>query len=658
MHNVVIAFITDVHVALDFLKNPPADWPYPPHDLKAELEKVKTKVKNNQYANEYDFEVELFEKVFAPAHSGHLIFYPDLIVNPWYWSRQVSLVSVSKDGSALPDIYFRDDILRDNQDASPLATINGVSAQKFIQDLVFRAASQDPDAGYNAMFYNKAHVAAHISNGGYFAQGGRVNNIYPGENTTYTFQNATEITVDNVALLRYPDFTGATDNFYFMNRYAGRGYTSQTQVKIPNVDPGYPTAAVATKDGTLAGYYLQEEGMEDVAVLSVLSFSPSSVVEYQAVTETFLADAVRDGKKRLVIDLSANNGGYILSGYDLFRQLFPQTEQVGLTRFHNNKIQDAAIRVNRKIVPEGFDPTKGNTEQIRAYERSWDYRHDLDQHGKKFTSSEQKFANHTYGSSAYSSLVSWDLNDPFLTTRGPVAFGTEITGYGNRTNFTQPFAAENIIMLTDGFCASTCFLFSDFMKNQAGVKSVVVGGLPTTKPMQAVGGIKGGQLSTWADLYTEVYQDSFYLWQNINQSDPDYNYMKSTFLDHREYIGYTATAGVNIRDVIQQDHIEDGLAAQFVREDADCRLFYTKEMVKDVANVWKKVVGVAWEGDKCVVGGLSEKMAVRKKRKEWRRKGVGAQHSVVINTKRVVVQEETVEKNTAWHNVHGRKALE
>lgn len=149
----------------------------------------------------------------------------------------------------------------------------------------------------NAMFHNKAYVAAKLSNGGYFAQGGRTSNIYPGENTTYTFENGTSVTVDNVALLRY-DFTGASNNYYFMNRYAGN-HRNYNPIAIPFDSPGYPTAIVATKDGTLGGYYLQGSGYEDVAVLTVLSFAPESVVEYQAVAETFLADAVKDGKKRL-----------------------------------------------------------------------------------------------------------------------------------------------------------------------------------------------------------------------------------------------------------------------------------------------------------------------------------------------------------------------
>ncbi|KAL5409321.1 hypothetical protein PMIN03_006003 [Paraphaeosphaeria minitans] len=641
---------------LDSLKTPPADWPYPPHDLRARLADVKSKVKNKEYDNDYEFQVELFEKVFAPAHSGHLIFYPDLLSNPWYWSRTQSLVSVSKDGSALPEIFFRDDILNFVAGASPLAKIDGQDAQNFIEDLVFRAASQDPDAGYNAMFYNRAYVAAHISNGGYFAQGGRTSNIYPGENTTYTFENGTSITVDNVALLKW-DFTGATDNFFFINRYAGGGNKLSSPIKIPNEPAGYPTAVIATKDGMLAGYYLSGDGLDDVAVLSVLSFSPRSVVEYQAVAETFLADAKRDGKKKLVVDLSANNGGYILSGYDLFRQLFPQTEQVGLTRFRNNEVQNRAIEINQKIVPEGFDPSKGAMEEVRAYEKSWDYRHDLDMHGKKFKSAKQKWGDHTVGESSYSSLLQWDLNDPYLTTQGPVAFGTEITGYGNRTNSTQSFAAEDIVMLTDGFCASTCFLFSDFMK-QAKVKSIALGGLPNRKPMQAVGGVKGGELATWDTLYQRVYQDAFYLWQTINMSDPDYVWMDNAFLGHREYIGYTATAGVNIRDVVQQDHINDGLAAQFVREQADCRLFYTKDMIADVENVWKKAVDVAWKGGNCVNGGLSKINALKTQSAAKKTAEPRANPSKILETKTLGVQEETVEKSVAWLSLHGQPALE
>jgi hypothetical protein len=73
--------------------------------------------------------------------------------------------------------------------------------------------------------------------------------------------------------------------------------------------------------------------------------------------------------------------------------------------------------------------------------------------------------------------------------------GEYITGYGPRTNFTQPFAAEDIVMLYDGYCASTCTIFSEFMRLQGGVKSIAYGGRPnsdsSTPIIQGVGGVKG-----------------------------------------------------------------------------------------------------------------------------------------------------------------------
>jgi hypothetical protein len=76
-----------------------------------------------------------------------------------------------------------------------------------------------------------------------------------------------------------------------------------------------------------------------------------------------------------------------------------------------------------------------------------------------------------------------------MTTSDPnTGLGFTVTGYLDRTNFTQPFAAEDIIMLYDGFCASTCASFSEFMRTQAGVKSIAMGGRPNDRQIQAIGG--------------------------------------------------------------------------------------------------------------------------------------------------------------------------
>jgi hypothetical protein len=297
------------------------------------------------------------------------------------------------------------------------------------------------------MFYSKPYVAAKISNGGYFAQGGRPSIVYPGENTTYTFQNGTTVTHTNVALLRL-DFVGATDNGYFSARAAGSGSSLQTPVAFPHDSAGYPVPVVSSNDSTIAGYYLTGDKLQDVAVLSVLSFEPASVVEFQAVAQTFFANAKRDGKTKLIIDLSANNGGYILSGYDLFRQLFPQTEQVGYTRYRENAILSSLVNASKKLFPSNYNPKNATGNQITAYEQSWNYLYDLNITGQHFPSVESKFGPHPYKGSNFSALQSWDLNDPLTTVDSQYGFGAEITGYGSRKNFTQPFSAENIILVS------------------------------------------------------------------------------------------------------------------------------------------------------------------------------------------------------------------
>ena len=188
------------------------------------------------------------------------------------------------------------------------------------------------------------------------------------------------------------------------------------------------------------------------------------------------------------------------------------------------------------------------------------------------------------------------------------------------------------------------------MKRHAGVKSIVVGGRPTTSPMQAVGGVKGGRLGTWNDIHQMVYRNALDLWRQ-NMSDPDYEYLNEEFIRHLEYVGWSSNAGINLKDVVRDG--EGGLPAHYVREDADCRLFYTRDMIIDVQNVWNKAAGVAWNGGKCVVGALSRRDTMRL---ENVRKQVGP--SAPIKTKRVNFREETVVKDEVWKSKHGRKALE
>jgi len=63
-----------------------------------------------------------------------------------------------------------------------------------------------------------------------------------------------------------------------------------------------------------------------------------------------------------------------------------------------------------------------------------------------------------------------------------------------------------MILLYDGYCASTCAVFSEYMKTLDGVKSIMVGGRPQNGPTQGVGGVKGAQRLFFTDILIAVQQ--------------------------------------------------------------------------------------------------------------------------------------------------------
>jgi hypothetical protein len=87
--------------------------------------------------------------------------------------------------------------------------------------------------------------------------------------------------------------------------------------------------------------------------------------------------------------------------------------------------------------------------------------------------------------------------------------GIIISGTNNRTGFTQVFNASDMILLYDGYCASTCTVFSELMKTLGGVQSIAVGGRPQLAAMQGVGGVKGSNIQefkTLIGLTAKVFQ--------------------------------------------------------------------------------------------------------------------------------------------------------
>jgi hypothetical protein len=584
--------------------DPPAGYYYPGYDLFAALAKVRSNLVADKYPNEYQFQADLYKTVFGPGHDGHYVFYPDALTKVFEWRRQRSLVSISEDGTSLPVIKLYEDVISAPDKASVVKEINGIDAATYVLNTINQAGfNQDVDSQYNSMFFEKANFAVNGGKG-YFSSGGRIRYIYQGENTTFTFENGTVLTLENQAAVK-ADMSGVVDGAAYYQKFctpAPAASSAETAAIAAAGEggaiPGYPAPVIATEDGIVAGYYLSGPGLDDVAVIVVLAFENEQPAEFQAVAADFYDMAVAAGKKKLVIDFQANGGGYILQGYDFFKQLFPKADPFGASRWKENDGFMAMAHIFSDAVA-GLDPYTSADGDLINVQQSWfNYRYDLNLTGQPFFTFEDKFAPHIYKNTPYTALMRWNLTDPLTTVNETYGMGMEITGYGSLSNATQPFLPENIIMLYDGVCASTCTLASEFLRLQGGVKSIAMGGRPQPGPIQGVGGIKGAQTLSYGSIYSYVSTA-----QNLGTGTPE---QKAALARYSTLpIQRSTSSAVNSRDAILPDNVNDGTPAQYIAEEADCRLYWTEAMVKDVTEIWKAAANAAFNGAKCAYGGVS-----------------------------------------------------
>ena len=90
----------------------------------------------------------------------------------------------------------------------------------------------------------------------------------------------------------------------------------------------YPQPVFINDDGKMSGYYLNDTDSSDVAVLVIPAFDPAvegakpfpahgGFLQTQKMRRAFFDNAVKQGKKKLVIDLRGNGGGFISNGFDV-----------------------------------------------------------------------------------------------------------------------------------------------------------------------------------------------------------------------------------------------------------------------------------------------------------------------------------------------------
>lgn len=335
-----------------------------------------------------------------------------------------------------------------------------------IANLSLLGVLQDRDALYNTMFYSPAmNAAADGTWQGYYGGTGRYGYIWPGPSTNVTLANGTTVNYRTTAKI-VGDFSGIYDGASFYAKYCS-GTRPVTEVATPTTtgptatatatatstgNPqgnltapapvGYPQPVVIASDQSAAGYYLPNT---DVAVLSLLTYvrtvpplfdvhvaarktrgqglinsiqqGPAIPREFQRAVELFISRAKASGKTKLIVDVSANGGGFIFQGHDTFRQLFPQIQQDGFNRFRSNDLLSIAAYQFSAVIPADFNPLTSNNETlIEIWESYFNYRFDLNFTNQHFVSVEDKFSANTFQGDNFTQIHRWNFDDPLLTT--------------------------------------------------------------------------------------------------------------------------------------------------------------------------------------------------------------------------------------------------
>lgn len=138
------------------------------------------------------------------------------------------------------------------------------------------------------------------------------------------------------------------------------------------------------------------------------------------------------------------------------------------------------------------------------------------------------------------------------------------------------------------------------MINQAGVKTVALGGRPQPGIIQAIGGVKGTNDVGFDYIFGEIAEIYGASNSSLQAAWPNTILNQYTLLP----IYRSVVMNLNVRNGYLPG---DDTPLQFVYQPADCRILYTPAMIVDETAVWKTVADSVWgggAGNACVAGGF------------------------------------------------------
>lgn len=550
----------------------------------------------------------LFVLQISAAADGHLGYNPALN-SAFSFKRTLNLVSISEDGVQLPKIYDNDDLARSTSQgytAAAVDTIDGIPVIDYLVELSALQTQQDPDSAFNVLFTN---IPFNVSGGGSGFTSGSVSGLP--DSHTVKFTNGSSAVYENRAYVNQ-DLTGidSGDKLHslveipaatptpaptpkLLVRDGSEGGADNTTLKAL---PGYPSPIEIHKGQHVSGYFLNDTAHMDTCVLVLYSFEPkggasesqpaetdpnASSLEFRRVVRSFFKDCKDANRNKLVIDLSANGGGILFDGFELYRNLFPTAPTYSGTRFRASQ----ALALFGGLI-------FGSDTGVQIINNV------LDSSNKPFPNWASLVGPKVFPQDNETNIMVYDFANG-TTVNGPNS-SFIVTGYDPADPAPpQPFTAENIIIVTDGYCASTCTVFTGLMAREQGVRTIALGGRPLKAPMQAIGGVKGAQVQKFSlvqQLTAGAIQAAA---ANVSALGPWT--IPSAGPPPLNPVDLSKSAQFNFRNAYTANGT-DGPPLQFIYEAANCRRFYRQEYLTDIRAQWRDMADVAWNSAKCAPG--------------------------------------------------------
>lgn len=607
---------------IDYLKKPLPGYLWDPIDVIEELNRIYDSVENDEYVGQYDIEVEL-QTLFLYFHDFHTIFKGNITVSV-AWQRTPGLVSVSLDGMVMPEVYVFSDLittdLEDNLYYSPssnissLSAINGIPVQEFLQTQQLVGYFHDPDCMYNALFCNLWNSDCTFE----------YPLFYPGPETVLTFHNGTSIHSSNEAYVScnsVGDISTGQDYWDICinsstpdaTTTVSEPFSSPTSTAEPPEAPAttqilsYPPPVHIDRSGILSGYYLDGLGYDEVAVLVIRSFDseevPDYMITFQDTLESFLEVAQTQGKTRLIIDVQGNTGGSIDLGTELVAQLFPNVPPTQKGNYRASAGLSAALKKFGEQVDALNAQNPDDVGQMLENELSlaaipaWQYV--MTPNGTEFISFDDFYGpNEIKDYGLFTKFLQFNYSNTMPSDWDGESI--DITGYGGRQRSLDtppPFNSTNIIILSDGNCGSTCSIVFELLKNLHSIPAIVVGGRPIDGPMQAVGSTKGSQVFLQQHLSALVAT-----FNNDTEFTTNWSAVAGTVFEHWD--DFALQNGLKALNAKNNYRVDDNSESslQMVYGAADCKIWYTAEMLVDPTALWRRAADIAFDPNRSEFG--------------------------------------------------------